>query len=87
MSGDGEADWGRFWDLVKDIRFPMFTAHAADGRLHSRPMTTQNASGDRADTLWFFMSQRSEPVLDISRMRTSTLQMISTFRLPGVHGW
>lgn len=60
-------DTTKLWDLIKDIKFAMFTAHASDGHMHSRPMTTQNKSDDRANVLWFFMSRSSEPVLDIAR--------------------
>jgi general stress protein 26 len=54
------------WDLIKDIRFAMFTTRHGNGHLHSRPMTTQNKKSDEADTLWFFMSKRSEPVADLA---------------------
>lgn len=56
------------WDLIKDIRFAMFTtrshepAHA--GHLHARPMTTQNKELDDGN-LWFFMSRQSAPVADL----------------------
>ena len=29
-------------ELIKDIKFAMFTTHKTQGHLHSRPMTTQN---------------------------------------------
>ena len=56
----------RFWDLIKDIRFAMFTARHSNGHLHSRPMTTQNTCVDEDASLWFFMSRRSEPVADLA---------------------
>ena len=52
------------WELVKDIKFAMFTTRA-DGRLRSRPMTTQNSEVDERSSLWFFMSRGSEAVNDI----------------------
>jgi general stress protein 26 len=52
------------WELVKDIQFAMFTTRA-DGRLRSRPMTTQNSEADERASLWFFMSRGSEAVNDI----------------------
>ena len=67
MTAQTVGDWSKFWALIKDIKFAMFTAHASDGHMHSRPMTTQNRSDDRANVLWFFMSRSSEPVLDIAR--------------------
>ena len=53
------------WDLIKDIRFAMFTTHHPNGHLHSRPMTTQNSKLDEDSNLWFFMSKKSEPVADL----------------------
>ncbi|WP_284615450.1 pyridoxamine 5'-phosphate oxidase family protein [Aquabacterium humicola] len=54
------------WNLIKDIRFGMFTTHHANGHLHSRPMTTQNRGIDEDDVLWFFMSRSTEPMRDLS---------------------
>ena len=61
------ADWSKFWELVKDTKFAMFTARHGEGALHSRPMTTLNGANERADVIWFFMSRSSEPVFDIAR--------------------
>ena len=55
----------QLWDLIKDIRFAMFTTRHGNGHLHSRPMTTQNSKLDEDDRLWFFMSRGGEPVADI----------------------
>jgi general stress protein 26 len=55
-------------ELIEDIRFAMFTTRARDGRLHSRPMTTQNADADdpeAGERLWFFMSCSSDPVSEL----------------------
>jgi general stress protein 26 len=54
----------KLWELIKDIKFGMFTAHHGNGHLHSRPMTTLNRD-DHGGVLWFFMSKSSEPALDI----------------------
>jgi len=54
-------------DLIKDIRFAMFTTQAADGSLRSRPMTTQNDPAEEQDCLWFFASRTGEPVADLLR--------------------
>src|SRR5258708_24971819 len=59
-------DWSKFWDLIKDIKFGMFTARHGDGHLHSRPMTTLNGRDERTGVIWFFMSRTSEPALDIA---------------------
>jgi len=55
----------KLWELIKDIRFAMFTTRHTNGHLHSRPMTTQNRSIDEDASLWFFMSRANGPVDDI----------------------
>lgn len=55
------------WNLIKDIRFAMFTARHGNGHLHSRPMTTQNQTIDEEASLWFFMARGHEPVSDLAR--------------------
>ena len=55
----------QLWDLIKDIRFAMFTTRRSNGHLHSRPMTTQNSKLDEDSNLWFFMSRKGEPVADL----------------------
>ena len=55
----------KLWDLIKDIRFAMFTTRHGNGHLHSRPMTTQNSALDEDRNLWFFMSRKGDPVADI----------------------
>lgn len=59
----------KLWELVKDIRFAMFTTRhrgAHGDHLHSRPMTTQNSNIDEDSSLWFFMSRRGDPVADLA---------------------
>lgn len=53
------------WDLIKDIKFAMFTTRHANGHLHARPMTTQKKSIDETQSLWFFMSKKGDPVEDL----------------------
>lgn len=56
----------RLWHLIRDIRFGMLTTRHGDGQLRSRPMTTQNRVLDDAQpVLWFFVSRRSEPGVDL----------------------
>ncbi|HWP18539.1 MAG TPA: pyridoxamine 5'-phosphate oxidase family protein [Burkholderiaceae bacterium] len=56
----------RLWQMIHDIRFGMLTTRHSDGQLRSRPMTTQNRSlDDDSPVLWFFVSQRSEPAMDL----------------------
>lgn len=67
MNDTPEAQRDKLWDLIKEIRFAMFTTRHENGHLHSRPMTTQNGKIDEDDTLWFFMSKSGEPAADIGR--------------------
>jgi len=62
----------QLWDMIKDIKFAMFTTRAGDGHLHSRPMTTQNTALDDA-SLWFFMSRKGGPVGDLAHEATVNL--------------
>ena len=52
----------KLFDLIKDVKFAMFTTHKPQGHLHSRPMTTQNKSIDEDNSLWFFMPRDGAPV-------------------------
>lgn len=54
----------QLYDLVKDIKFAMFTTHKVQGHLHSRPMTLQNKAIEEDDALWFFMSRAGGPVAE-----------------------
>lgn len=56
----------QLWDLIKDIRFAMFTTLHDNSHLHSRPMTTQNQKLEDDDCLWFFMSRSGEPVGELA---------------------
>jgi general stress protein 26 len=58
QTGQGQ---DKLTELIKDIKFGMFTTHKVAGHLHSRPMTTQNKKIDD-DALWFFMSRSGDPV-------------------------
>ena len=51
-------------DLIKDIRFAMFTTRKDDGSLRSRPMTTQGDPGEEPGILWYFASRSGDPVSD-----------------------
>jgi general stress protein 26 len=55
------------WDLIHDIRHAMLTTTHADGRLRSRPMTTQNSRLDEDDTLYFFTSLAGDVADDLRR--------------------
>lgn len=56
----------RLWDMIKDIKFAMFTTrHAGNGHLHARPMTTQNKDINENASLWFFMSRGEDAVSDL----------------------
>jgi general stress protein 26 len=55
----------RLWDMIKDIKFGMFTTRDIDRHLRARPMTTQNSRLDADASLWFLMSRGGEAVLDL----------------------
>lgn len=65
MTQHQTADRDKLWDLIKDIKFGMLTTRHADGQLHSRPMTTQNAHLDEDRALWLFMSRQSDSATDL----------------------
>lgn len=67
QSNDPSHDRQTLWELIKDIKFAMFTTHHDNGHLHSRPMTTQNTAIDEDSSLWFFMSKQGEVVADIGK--------------------
>lgn len=54
------------WNDIKACKFVMFTTRHANGHLHSRPMTMQNTTLDADDSLWFFMSRKSDPVAELA---------------------
>ena len=47
-------DHKKLAELMREFRFVMLTTAAADGSLHSRPMTMQDRDFD--GDLWFFTS-------------------------------
>lgn len=53
-------DTRTLWDLIKGIKFGMFTHSHADGALHSHPLTTQNKSMDEGSMLYFFVPKSGE---------------------------
>lgn len=64
---DKSSDQLKLWDMIKDIKFGMFTHRHTDGRLRSVPLTTQNRSLDEASTLYFFVSRKSELAQNIDQ--------------------
>ena len=50
--------------LVKGIRFAMLTTVGEDGRLHGRPMATEELESD--GTLWFFTAVSSRKVRELN---------------------
>ena len=62
---DTTASREHLWKMIKGIRFGMFTTRHGNGHLHSRPMTTQNKAIEADESLWFFMSKKSDPVDDL----------------------
>ena len=66
MSPDPTESKARLRDLIKDIRFAMFTTRHDNGQPHSRPMTTLNSNLDEDSRLWFFMLRGGEPVAELA---------------------
>lgn len=56
----------QLWELIKDIRFAMFTVRDRNGHLTARPMTTQNSASDEDACLWFFMPRSGDTVAHLS---------------------
>jgi len=80
MASTETVDTSKLWDMIKDIKFGMFTARHGNGHLHSRPMTTQNGSDERGAVLWFFMSRKGDPVADIAIAREVNVAYADTGR-------
>lgn len=68
----------QLWDLVKGVKLAMFTTRHSNGHLHSRPMTTQNQQIDQDDCLWFFMSRRRSPLVDLAHDANVNLAYVHT---------
>lgn len=52
-------------ELIRDIKFAMFTTLDLDGSLHSRPMATQQIEFD--GDLWFFSGRASSKIRSIEK--------------------
>jgi general stress protein 26 len=48
------------WNLIKDIKFGMFTHQHGQGMLHSAPLTTQNKKLDEGSELYFFVPRNGD---------------------------
>ena len=59
----GSEQYKKIHDLIKDIHVAMLTTEGSDGKLHSRPMATQEAEFD--GNVWFLSRQNSGKVTDI----------------------
>ena len=57
----------KLWDLIKDIRFGMFTHRHSSGMMHSQPLTTQNKNMDEGNRLYFFVSRSGEVATHIAQ--------------------
>ena len=55
----------RLRDLIRDVKYAMFTTRSADGTLNSRPMTTLQTEFD--GSLWFIASADSLKAADIEQ--------------------
>lgn len=57
----------KLWDLIKDIRFGMFTHRHSSGMMHSQPLTTQNKNMDEGNRLYFFIARNGEVATHIAQ--------------------
>ena len=57
----------KLWDLIKDIRFGMFTHRHSSGMMHSQPLTTQNKNMDEGNRLYFFIARNGEVARHIAQ--------------------
>lgn len=71
------------WELIKDIKFGMFTHRDANGVLHAHPLTTQNKSVDENATLYFFVKSDSEIVSAVGNEQ----QVCVTYSDPGADSY
>jgi general stress protein 26 len=67
----GEEGRKKIAELVKGIRIAMMSTIDASGKIHSRPMATQDEPFD--GTLWFLARSTSEKISDLQRKPEVTL--------------
>jgi general stress protein 26 len=77
MANERDSDIKKIAELMKDIKFAMLTTVEENGRLHSRPMTTQSVEFD--GDLWFFTRSESPKAWELQTHR----QVSVTFADPG----
>jgi general stress protein 26 len=65
FAADSRDRQSKLFDMIKDIKFAMFTTHRPHGHLHARPMTTLNKSIDEDDALWFFLPRSGDTVAEL----------------------
>lgn len=73
----------KLWELIKDIKFGMFTHRNTHGVLHGHPLTTQNRSVDEDAKLYFFVQRDSE----IASAVGSDRQVCVTYADPGTDSY
>jgi general stress protein 26 len=67
MHEHGHNDPGakKLYELIKDVRIAMMTTIDNDGKMHTRPMYSQDA--DAHGDLWFFTQIESPKIQEVSR--------------------
>jgi len=76
-------DHKNLWEMIKDIKFGMFTHRDAHGVLHAHPLTTQNQAVDEKSTLYFFVKSDSEIVSAVAKDQ----QVCVTYADPGADSY
>jgi len=63
--GNHQKELKKIKERIKDIRVAIMTTISSEGKLHSRPMATNEMEDD--GSLWFFTDHSSEKVSELSR--------------------
>src|SRR3954452_10562567 len=72
----GESGMKKIAELVKGIRICMMSTTSEDGKIHSRPMATQNEPFN--GTLWFLTRHSSNKVDELQIRQDITLDYADT---------
>jgi general stress protein 26 len=68
-------DVNKLAELIKEIKVAMLTTISEDGKIHSRPMATQQTEFD--GNLWFFTDKTTHKVKELNRNHQVQLSYVS----------
>jgi general stress protein 26 len=75
LTTEQEVNIKKLATMIRGVKVAMLTTQGPDGRLHSRPMATQEKEFD--GTLWFFTNAGSEKAYEISEHAQVNLSYVS----------